>query len=490
MIKNYLLPILLIASIAASAAGMNIKITVRGLENSNMILANYYGDKQYVKDTLVFDKKGMLTIKADTMLPGGIYLAVFPLLGNRYFEFVVSEPSFSLETDTTDLSGHMRVTGSEENRLFYDDMRYLGVQRIASDSLSKLYKTAKDGSEKENLRNQLIRIDSLVKAHRTNVMEKYPTLFYGKLLKMMQDIQVPDAPRDATGKITDSTFQWRYYKSHYWDNVDMKDERVLRCPVYHNKLKTFMNQTIVQHPDSVNAAGDELLSKTDMKGELYRYTLSYIFNEMANSKVMGMDASYVHFGKNYFCKGLTPWVDTAKQFKICDRVNRLEPVLVGKKAQRLILPVDSTEKQWKNLYDVKAKWTILAFWDPDCGHCKKEIPVLADAYHNLKKMGIDVEVFSPAIMEIENYKDWIEFIQKNKLDWINVCDPHRHSNFRWEWDIQSTPQVYILDKDKVIRARRIGAEQIEDYVRYLEDPSYKPKSLMKVSDNDKQEGTD
>src|SRR5579859_2810237 len=70
---------------------MDIKITVRSLENTKLILANYYGDKQYVKDTFLFDKKGTVEFKADTMLPGGVYLAVFPALGNRYFEFIINE---------------------------------------------------------------------------------------------------------------------------------------------------------------------------------------------------------------------------------------------------------------------------------------------------------------------------------------------------------------------------------------------------------------
>ncbi len=254
-----------------------------------------------------------------------------------------------------------------------------------------------------------------------------------------------------------------------------------------------MNQTIVQVPDSIITGGEELLAKTDKKNEVYRYILTYIFNEMANSKIMGFDAAYAYYGKNYFCKqDLTPWIDTAKRFKICDRATRLEPVLVGKPAQRLILPTDSTETQWKSLQDVKAKYTIVAFWDPDCGHCKKEIPVLAEAYHNLKKKNISVEGYSPAIMEIENYKDWVEFIQKNNLDWINVCDSKRHSNFRFEWDIQSTPQIYILDQNKVIKARRIGADQVEDYILHLEDPKYVGKLSNKVreGDEDKQEGTE
>src|ERR1043165_1278860 len=484
-----LLCLLVMGAFATNKTPMNIKIAVKGLESSTMILANYYGDKQYVKDTLTFDKKGVITLKADTTLPGGVYLAVFPALGNRYFEFIISESNFSIETDTNDLTAHVKVTNSVENTLFYDDMKFLGRMKAVSDSIGKLYKDAKDQKDKDKFREQLVKIDSDVKAKRNEVMTKNPTLFYAKLLKAMKDIEVPDAPRDAKGAMIDSSFQWRYYKAHYWDNVDLLDERLLRCPVFHNKLKTFMTQTVVQVPDSIIVAGEELLSKTDKKNEIYRYIVTYIFNEMANSKIMGFDAAYVHFGKAYFCKAdLTPWIDTAKRFKICDGVTPLEPVLVGKTAQRLILPTDSTEMQWKSLQDIKAKYTIVAFWDPDCGHCKKEIPVLAEAYHNLKKKGINVEGYAPAIMEIENYKDWLEFIQKNNLDWINVCDAKRHSNFRFEWDIQSTPQKYSLDCDKVTRARRISADQVEDYIRHMEDPSFKGKLMMKVNDEDKQEG--
>ena len=132
-----------------------------------------------------------------------------------------------------------------------------------------------------------------------------------------------------------------------------------------------MTQTVVQVPDSINDAGDDLLAKTNPKGEMFRYILTYIFNEMANSQIMGFDNCYVHFGKKYFCTGMAPWVDSVKLFKICDRVNRLAPNLIGKQAQKMILPTDSTETQWKSLYDVKAKYTIVAFWDPDCGHLQE-----------------------------------------------------------------------------------------------------------------------
>lgn len=476
---------------AADSKGTNIKITVKGLENSEMYLAYYYGNKQFVKDTVKFDSKGVLTVKADTSLPGGVYLAVFPAMGNRYFEFIAGEPQFTLSTDTFDLTGHMKTSGSIENDLFYKDIFYLAEKKKTADSLNAAYKAEKDTVKKTALMKQLTAIDNEVKNHRLDIITKNPTLFYGKLLKAMNEITVPDAPKDANGKVTDESFQWRYYKAHYWDNVDLKDDRLLRCPILHNKLKTFMNQTTVQNPDSIIVSGDEVLAKTDGKNEMYRYILTYLLNEMANSKIMGFDNAYVYFAQNYYCKPeRTPWVDTTNRFKICDRANRLSPVLIGKQAQRLILWTDSTETQWKNLYDLKNKWVVLAFWDPDCGHCKKEMPVLADAYHRLKESKIDMEVYAPAIMDIDNYKDWLEFIQKNNLNWINVCDAKRHSNFRYEWDLQSTPQIFVLDKDKKIVARRIGADQIEDHIRHLDDPNYKPKAPLKVSDNDTQQGTE
>lgn len=469
---------------AASGAskGYDFKLTVRNLPNSKVILAYYYGDKQYVKDTFMTDSKGMCQIKADTLMPGGIYLAVFPALGNKYFEFVVNEQRFELITDTNDLSGHIQINGSEENKLFYEDMTFLGKERRESEGLTIAYKAATDSAQKAGLLGKLRKIDSAVNQKRLDVITKYPKTFYASILKAMQPITPKDiklAPRDAVGRLLDSNFVWRDYKNRYWDNVDLKDDRLIRTPVFHNKLKEFYTRTIIQLPDSIIADGDNLLKKMPPKGELFKYTLVYMLNEMAKSKIMGFDAVYVHLVNDYYAKGYAPWVDSVQLYKINERGRILKPLLIGEKAMNIQL-ADTTLKIFHSLYDVKHKYTILCFWDPDCGHCKKEVPILADAYHKMKKEGIDVEVFAPTIMSIEEFKKWTDFIRDHNLDWINVGDPYRQNNFRFEWDIQSTPQIYILDKDKVIKAKRIGAEQVEDFIRHDIDPKYRTKTLVPV----------
>lgn len=45
---------------------------------------------------------------------------------------------------------------------------------------------------------------------------------------------------------------------------------------------------------------------------------------------------------------------------------------------------------------------------------------------------------------------------------VNVYDPVLMSNFKIIYNIKSTPQFFILDKDKKILSKGIGAEQLDE----------------------------
>jgi hypothetical protein len=52
------------------------------------------------------------------------------------------------------------------------------------------------------------------------------------------------------------------------------------------------------------------------------------------------------------------------------------------------------------------------------------------------------------------------------LNWINVEDPGQKTAYKYLYDIYSTPVIYLLDKDKKIIAKRLGAEDIENFIRH------------------------
>ena len=78
--------------------------------------------------------------------------------------------------------------------------------------------------------------------------------------------------------------------------------------------------------------------------------------------------------------------------------------LIGEKAADLEM-VDASGKP-ANLYDVKAEYTIVCFWDPTCSHCKEEVPKL-DSVYKLKWKQHGVKIYG-VLTEDERPK-WLQF---------------------------------------------------------------------------------
>ena len=63
---------------------------------------------------------------------------------------------------------------------------------------------------------------------------------------------------------------------------------------------------------------------------------------------------------------------------------------------------------------------------------------------------------------------WAEYIKEHRLTgWHHVWDPYRKSNFDKNYDIYSTPVIFILKPDFTIFAKRIGAEQVGPIIEEL-----------------------
>jgi thiol-disulfide isomerase/thioredoxin len=119
------------------------------------------------------------------------------------------------------------------------------------------------------------------------------------------------------------------------------------------------------------------------------------------------------------------------------------------------------------MYDVDAKYLIIIFWEPSCGHCKTELPNLYNYYNELAKDGVDLEVF--AMLGDKDTVKWKNFVQENKLtNWINVWDKNWGTNFKIFYNIYSTPTIYLLDENKKIIAKRINSEQVRDFIKAKE----------------------
>ncbi len=440
--------------------GYEIKGKIKGWKDTVVYLGNYYADKTVVKDTSRINARGEFVFKGSKALPGGIYLIVTP--DKKFFEILADgSQTFSLETDTADFIKHMKIKGSQENILFYQYLTFVAAKQKIAEPLRKKLEANPPEQEKELLRKELGAVEKEVKEYKKDYAAKNPSHLLSKILKITLDVEIPETPLLPNGK-KDSTFPYRYYKSHFWDMIDLSDDRLIRTPVLAQKIKFYLEKMVVQVPDSITKEADYLAGLARPGGDIFKYVVYYVTYTYETSNLMGMDAVFVHMVNQYYKTGKAFWVDSLQLKKIIDRGKILEPLLLGKKAPNVILP-DTTARVLKSLHDVKANLTILFFWEPGCSHCQKEAPKLKALYDKYKKEG--VEVFA---VDIEaNMEEWKGFIKKHSLNWINTANLFKHYYFREMYDIYSTPVIYLLDRDKIIRAKRLNVDQLEGFIKHL-----------------------
>jgi peroxiredoxin len=441
-------------------SGYTYKFKIKDFQEGTGILAHYYGENQYIpKDTAKADSKGNLVFSKKKELPGGVYLLVLP--NNKYIEVLGVEPNVQMEFDTVNVIASMKVKESAENTVFYEYQKFMNDKAKEAQPLRKIL-SSKNKDSADIAKKKLEDLDKSVKDFRENLFKTHAKTFAVKVFKAAMEPEVPEPPILSNGR-KDSLFQFRYYKNHYWDNLDLADDRLIRSPVFHDKLSKYFEKLVLQIPDSINKEADMLLEKTTSK-ELYKYIVWWVTNHYEKSSIMGMDAVFVHMANQYYLTGKAFWVDTSTQRKIRERAAILEPILLGKTAPNMYL-TDSSGKAIP-LNTIKSKVTVLYFWDPNCGHCQKETPKLHEYWEKNKDRGITVY----AVSIDRKPDDWKRFIRNKGLKWINVWDSYVATDFRNMYDIYSTPVIYVLDEKKKIVAKRLGAEQLPEFIdNYFKD---------------------
>ena len=455
--------------------GYNIKMKINGAQDT-IYLGYHYGSQIYIEDTFRIDpKKGYCTFSGKEPLKGGIYLAILMDKNakgkkeTKYFDFLVDNTgqSFMIETDTTDFVAKMKVTGSPLNEQFNKYQKFLaekqpemGKLKTEIDTLEKKPKEQRDSIRIKKLREKLSNKDKELNEYRLKTIKDDPKSMLSTIFSTMQE---PETPKELKDK-TDTTSQrlaLTYLKAHFWDNVSFADERLVRTPILGNKITQYLENLTYRGPDSIIVAANQIIDKSKPNPEVFKFTLTQIMTTYENPKYMGMDAVFVNLAEKYYLTGMATWMDSSRMVKLRDRVNKIKPTLLGAKAPRLVM--QDTAMVTKNMYDLKADYTVLLFWSHTCGHCKKHMPEYIDIYDKYKDKGVDFYSIctDPKLDEIK------KFLKEYKVNFPVYFDAQNTNNFHQTYDIYSTPVTFVLDKDKKIVAKRLATEQLDDILEKL-----------------------
>jgi thiol-disulfide isomerase/thioredoxin len=479
-LKSTLFSLLICLSFGTFAQeGYRIEGKIKGLSGGDCILANYYATQIYAKDTAKADANGRFVFVGSQPLQGGVYEVVLPDRKTLFRILITDDQKFSFSSDTSDIIGTTKITGSRDNELFY------GFQKFMKDKDGE-YKRLKDQKVPESDK-RFKDLQDQRKAFYENFMKENEGTFTVKLFKTSAEPEIPPAPKLPNGKV-DSLWMFNYYKSHFWDNLDFSDARMIQTPFLHQKLERYFKDLTVQTEDSIIKEADFVVNKAiqGKQKDIISYCIWFITNQYENAKIVGTEGVFVHMGEKYYLTGIMSVSDSSTLKNISERVKVLKPLLVNRTLPDIGVMSYRSPDRLDYIHAIKAEYQVVFFYSPTCGHCRESAPKLKALQEKLYNQGIEIMTITVDGSE----EEWRKFVKEFKLENLINCYglvASRQVVYRTDYDVYSTPTIYLLDKNKKIIARRLGVEDLEPFLNvYKKRLALEQKASVSPTNNGRQ----
>ena len=459
------------SGLLAAEKGYKITLKLTGAADTSVLLAHYYGNKQYLDDTAYRNKQGIYVFEGTEKLKDGMYI-IAGTNKNKYFDFFLTgTQQIDFTCDPANVVNTMQVKGSDDNKAFYTYIKYLGSKQTEIEPLNKWMKVNRDRKDSVAIvKSRIEAIDKEAKGFIKNFYNSNPGFLSANFVKANNEPEYMQYITSPDGKV-DSTLLYPTYKAHYFDNFTFTDPRLIYTPVFAQKVDFYLDKLVVPTRDSLEKDIDKVMTLASVNTEMETYMAWFLSLKYETSQVMGHDALFVYIVRKYLETGKVDYLYPEVKDNILKRINALEPLLLDKLAPELIL-VD-TNNVAHSLQATKAKYTLLFFWESTCGHCQAEMPKVLKFYEDFHNR-YNIEIYG--VSTDTSIVKWKAYIKKNNMPWINVNGHLSVSgNYHTLYDIRSTPIMYLLDEDKKILTKFLLIEDISNVILKREEALEKSK---------------
>ncbi|MBE0649672.1 MAG: redoxin domain-containing protein [Bacteroidales bacterium] len=444
--------LIMISGAAIAQKSYQIKIQLNGFKEHSLLLASYYGDKIRLVDTAKAVEPGVFVFTGDKPLTGGIYMTISPEK-KKLFEFVINKnQQFALITDTANYALDMKVENSLENQLFFNYLKFSEKQYKESMAIEKKRNEfKKDDKDYKELTSEMDSLKKIASEYRDRLRQEHPKTFVAEIFRAMSETEKAGTENPKT---KEAFYQ---LKDQYWDHFALNDPRMFRTPLYERKINIYFQDFVPMQPDSVDKAIDIVIRKAEPCTECVSFLVWKFTVEYQNPKYMGFDKVFVHMVDQYFDKESIQNTTPSILKLLKKRADELRPLLLGNKAPELVL-MDTTGR-YVGFESLPNRYTLLLFWDYNCGVCRQEMKELVPFYNKYAKK-YDLAIYGININP--DLANWKKAVKDRQLHWINVNGTRSiKGDYTKTYNIHGTPQFFLLDKNKRIIAKQFSVSQLK-----------------------------
>ncbi|MBU0763795.1 MAG: redoxin domain-containing protein [Bacteroidetes bacterium] len=435
-------------SFGAFAQTHTLTLTVGDFPEQTVLIASYYGEKNFIIDSAKTDKNGRVVFTLDKKKLPGQYKVV--LKGKGSVDLIYNNEDVEIKTHSGYPADSLKVIRSDENELYYSFRRFDSDCRMKLELLSplvtyypdknKFYKEAvKEYGQLQKMRNGFIE----------DISENKPDAFAAKIIRMEKTPFLDPS-------LTDRQKQ-EFMKAHFFDNLDFNDTALFRTNVYTNKAITYLtffgdrslSQTELEK-EFIKAV-DVILSKVNNHDAVYEFVLEYLvggFEKYHFDNVL--DHIATHYRSENFCK------NDERKSVLQKRLDSYKKLAVGKPAPDFSLTdIDGNEITIASFsYDK----LVILFWATWCPHCKEILPKIKALYDAQETKTWEVI----AVSLDTSGTAWRTFLKEGDYNWINTSELKGwESTIADIYNIYATPTMFVIDRERKILAKPITFGSLE-----------------------------
>lgn len=216
--------------------------------------------------------------------------------------------------------------------------------------------------------------------------------------------------------------------AHFWDGIEAFDGPTDENPVLAAQIDFYFDKMVAPLPDSITAEIDRLVERTNFNTGLRDFILWHLLEKYRHPEYMSQDQVFVWLYDHYFSQLDIKDLNAANLALIRDKAETFRRLALFNLAPNFAIN-DSVD-----LHSVVSEYTVLFFYDHDCGVCHQEMVELdsvVSAHPEITVLAIDMNTDN---ISVDAFYDL--------------------------YDIETTPLIYVLDKDKRVIAKKIRAKQI------------------------------
>ena len=242
--------------------------------------------------------------------------------------------------------------------------------------------------------------------------------------------------------------------SDFWNGIENFDGPTNENPILAAQIDFYFDKFVSSLPDSITLEISRLIDRTNDNTELRDFFLWHLLERYRHPEYMSQDQVFVWLYDHYF-----------SQLEIKD-LNATNLAMIQEKAERFrklalfnVAP-DIKLNDSIDLQSIVSNYTVLFFYDHDCDLCHQEMQDLDSVcaeHPEISVLAIDLNMESSGGFAVRPKGNGD---LKSPIQYRRISNPSELIALSDAYDIETTPLIFVLDKDKRIIAKKIRAKQI------------------------------